>query len=262
MAMIERDVVLVGKDANGNTTVDLPITRLGNLEDTAETKSMPVSGDALAIVDSEADGEVKKISWSDVVNAVKDAVGGGDGSALEELKRALTEHEEDPDKHVAADDRAAWNETKEKMDAHAADGVIHVTAQEREKWNNAGGGSGGGNLVFTAETGELEDTAVEIGSFENAGAGWNHFLFREKFDEPPGVVVQAENFEGVVLVKDVAADGFLYCLKQQKTGTYYTAKSVTAYNSNHVANDLVDGMTTTKDAVKIHYIAMEYGGER
>lgn len=151
MAMIERDVVLVGKDANGNTTVDLPITRLGNLEDTAEIKNVPVSGDALAIVDSEAQGEVKKISWADVMHAVKDAVGGGDGSALEELKQALDEHEADGGKHISGGERAAWDNAKEKMDAHAADDVAHVTAQEREKWNNAGGGGAKvGDILYSS----------------------------------------------------------------------------------------------------------------
>lgn len=172
MAMIERDVVLVGKDASGNTTVDMPITRLGNLEDTAEIKTAPVSGDALAIVDSEASGEVKKISWADVMNAVKDAVGGDDGAALEALKQALTEHEADGTAHATASEKAVWNAKAEgehnhdgryytesevntllagkesagaaagvqtKLDSHASDSVAHVTSEERAKWNSAGG---------------------------------------------------------------------------------------------------------------------------
>lgn len=109
MAMIERDVVLVGKDADGNTTVDMPITRLGNLEDTAETKTAPVSGDALAIVDSEANGEMKKIAWSDVAAALKDTVGGASSEALEALQQALDEHEADGAAHVTTSEKTAWN---------------------------------------------------------------------------------------------------------------------------------------------------------
>lgn len=192
--MIERDVVLVGKDADGNTTVDMPITRLGNLEDTAETKTAPVSGDALALVDSEAQGEMKKIAWSDVMRAVKDAVGGDDGAALEALKRALNEHEADGAAHVTTSEKATWNAKAEgehnhdgryytesevdtlltkketsgaaaavqtKLNTHTADSVAHVTAEEREKWNSAGGVRiAYGSYTGTGTSGEQNPTTL------------------------------------------------------------------------------------------------------
>lgn len=117
----------------------------------------------------------------------------------------------------------------------------------------SGGGSG--------DAGELEDTALEVGSFINAGAGWNTYHFREAFDAPPRVVLQAEGFDGVVLIKDITAEGFLYCLRLLSTGSYYTAAG-TASSSAHSANTLVSGTTTTADEVKINYLAVEYGGER
>lgn len=117
----------------------------------------------------------------------------------------------------------------------------------------SGGGSG--------DAGELEDTALEVGSFINAGAGWNTYHFREAFDAPPQVVLQAEDFDGVVLIKDITAEGFLYCLRLLSTGSYYTAAG-TASSSAHSANTLVSGTTTTADEVKINYLAVEYGGER
>lgn len=95
----------------------------------------------------------------------------------------------------------------------------------------ASGGSGSG------DAGGLEDTALETGSFANTGAGWNSFQFREPFDAPPQVVLQAEDFNGVVQVKTVTATGFLYCLR-----------TVTD--------------ATTAAAVVVHYVAIEYGGER
>ena len=64
----------------------------------------------------------------------------------------------------------------------------------------SGGGSG--------DVGELEDTAFEVGSFVNSGAGWNTFKFRETFDDAPQVVCQAEDFDGIVQVKSITADGF------------------------------------------------------
>ena len=49
---------------------------------------------------------------------------------------------------------------------------------------------------------------MEVGTITNAGAGWNTFKFREAFEGVPQVTCQAENFDGVVLVKDITAEGF------------------------------------------------------
>lgn len=109
--------------------------------------------------------------------------------------------------------------------------------------------------------GELQDIEMEVGTITNAGAGWNTYHFREAFEDIPQVVCQAEDFDGVVLVKDITAEGFLYCLRKLATGSYYTGGS-TGTNPSHSATTLVSGTTTTADAVKINYIAVEYGGER
>lgn len=89
----------------------------------------------------------------------------------------------------------------------------------------------------SGDVGELEDYTLEVGAFKNAAAGWNTYKFREPFEGVPVVALQAEDFAGVVMIKSVTADGFLYCLRT-----------------------LADA--TTADAVPVHYIAIEYGGER
>ena len=109
--------------------------------------------------------------------------------------------------------------------------------------------------------GELQDTEMEVGTITNAGAGWNTYHFREAFEGVPQVSCQAEDFDGVVLVKDITAEGFLYCLRKLQTGSYYTGDS-TGTNPSHSAATLVNGTTTTADSIKINYIAVEYGGER
>lgn len=109
--------------------------------------------------------------------------------------------------------------------------------------------------------GELQDTEMEVGTITNAGAGWNTFKFREAFEGIPQVVCQAEDFDGIVLVKDITAEGFLYCLRKLQTDSYYTGGS-TGTNPSHSAATLVNGTTTTADAIKINYVAIEYGGER
>ena len=118
---------------------------------------------------------------------------------------------------------------------------------------SSGGGSG--------DVGELEDYSVETGAFTNAGAGWNTFKFREAFDAAPVVVCQTEDFDGIVQIKTVTAEGFLYCLRTLSTGSYYTAAGAAA-SATHSANTLVKGSTTTAAEVKINYVAIEYGGER
>ena len=109
--------------------------------------------------------------------------------------------------------------------------------------------------------GELQDTEMEVGTITNAGAGWNTYHFREAFEGVPQVTCQAEDFDGVVLVKDITAEKFLYCLRKLQTGSYYTGDS-TGTNPSHSATTLVSGTTTTADSIKINYIAVEYGGER
>ena len=110
-------------------------------------------------------------------------------------------------------------------------------------------------------TGELQDTEMKVGTITNAGAGWNTYHFREAFEGVPQVTCQAEDFDGVVLVKDITAEKFLYCLRKLQTGSYYTGDS-TGTNPSHSAATLVNGTTTTADAIKINYVAIEYGGER
>ena len=117
----------------------------------------------------------------------------------------------------------------------------------------SGGGSG--------DVGELEDTAFVVGTFTNSGAGWNTFKFRQPFEGVPNVVCQAEAFDGIVQVQNVTKDGFQYCLRTQASGTYYVGAS-TGTTPSHSAATLVTGTTTTATAVKINYIAVDFGGER
>ena len=91
MSTIERDVVLQSKDENGNPTIDLPITRLGNIEDTAKIKEKPVKGDYLAIVDSEDNGEMKKVPWSEIENSVGNASSLG-GKTADDFAPAVHTH--------------------------------------------------------------------------------------------------------------------------------------------------------------------------
>jgi hypothetical protein len=150
------------------------------------------------------------------------------------------------------------------------DGTEYVTSPirgEKGEKGDSGDSSGGGECNVQ----ELEDTTFEVGTFTNSGAGWNTYKFREAFEAIPQVICQAQDFSGFIEVKDVTETGFLYCLREViegsvSTNSYYTANGTT-YSSAHAAHTLVDGVTvttaaTTENAVTIHYIAIEYGGER
>lgn len=73
MSVIERDVVLQSVDENGRQTMDFPITRLGNVEDSADVKQIPVKGDYLPIVDSEDGGQMKKMPYSAILEPMEAA---------------------------------------------------------------------------------------------------------------------------------------------------------------------------------------------
>lgn len=72
MAVLERDVVLMGRDG-GRDTIDLPVTCLKNIEDTAEVKETPAAEDFLPIVDSSDGGQMKKTPLSAILEPLEAA---------------------------------------------------------------------------------------------------------------------------------------------------------------------------------------------
>ncbi|WP_087066447.1 hypothetical protein [Intestinibacillus massiliensis] len=129
-------------------------------------------------------------------------------------------------------------------------------------------------------SGELDDYRMETGTFQNAGAGWNTFRFREAFDEAPRVTVTAYDFAGFVMVKGVTAEGFLYCLRipgwsggtpgsvsSEKvfvgaaTGTSPAHNEKTVVTAVNLPTMQTATTATTSAAVEIGYIAVEYGGD-
>ena len=61
--IVERDVVLTGETEDGQPTLDLPVTRLGNIEDSADVKETPEDADYFPVADSKT-GMLKKTPWS------------------------------------------------------------------------------------------------------------------------------------------------------------------------------------------------------
>lgn len=87
--MLERDIVLTGLDAEGKDTVDLPVTRLGLIEDSARVKDEPEAGDYLALMDSGDGGEMKKALVSALARNLKLTGGQTFEDAIDELLKGL-----------------------------------------------------------------------------------------------------------------------------------------------------------------------------
>lgn len=177
------------------------------------------------------------------------------------------------------------NEAKTSADRAAASAAAAREAAQEAAQSAADArehsGSGGGEV----EPNELEDYEFEVGQFVNAGAGWNAYKFREPFEGVPSVTCQALDFAGIVQIKNITKEGFLYCLRAAgvsdgsvvpgsvSKSTLYTG-AATGTNPQHSAVSVVTnvtlptvtlpsvGMNTTAAQDKVNYIAIEYGGDR
>lgn len=133
-------------------------------------------------------------------------------------------------------------------------------------------------------TNELDDYTMETGRFANAGAGWNTFRFRHPFEGVPVVTVTPKEFSGFCEIKNVTAEGFLYCLRkpQLQDGSVTEGKVTTAtgyigsgsgsspshsqvtYVSGVTLPTItlpVHGTTTTAEKIEMDYIAIDFGGD-
>ncbi len=102
LAVIERDIVLMSRDADGNQTIDLPITNLGNIEGTADVKSVPEIGDHVPVLDHADGGQMKKTTVEALAGYVAEATG-------------LNAHTADTSKHVTDAERGKWNGKQDKL---------------------------------------------------------------------------------------------------------------------------------------------------
>ncbi len=84
MAVIERDVVLTSKDADGNNTIDLPVTRLGLIENEADVKASPADTDYIPVMDSADNGQMKKTSVNTLFRGVQAQLESLAGAFVEE----------------------------------------------------------------------------------------------------------------------------------------------------------------------------------
>ena len=153
MAVKKRDVVLMGKNANGDKTIDMPITRLGNIEDSAEIKEKPAADDYIPITDTSDNGQMKKTpyvpindqtpTYTNIETLAKLVAGEKLGTAFGKIAKAV-----------------------DVLISHLSDNVRHVTTEERDAWN----GKASGDHSHTPESlGAL--TNIKIGTVKTGAAG-------------------------------------------------------------------------------------------
>lgn len=155
MPIIERDVVLQGVDEHGNQTMDLPITRLGNIEDTAEKKDAPALADYIPVIDMADDGEMKKTPVSSLQEAM--------GEMYRPRSRNITLS------------TAGWTGAGPYTQAAAVEGVhadeagqlvqVAPAAGSRAAWQETGvlcTGQGTGTLTFEAQEKPGVDISVYV----------------------------------------------------------------------------------------------------
>lgn len=153
MAVKKRDVVLIGKNAAGEQTIDMPITCLGNIDDEADIKDNPTSNDYIPVLDSADNGQMKKTPYVSI-NDQKPVY-----TNLSSLAKMVT-----GEKLGAAFGKIA--KAVDELITHLSDTVKHVTAEERAIWN----GKANGNHTHTAsEVGALSN--IKIGTVTTGAAG-------------------------------------------------------------------------------------------
>ncbi len=155
MSLKKRDVVLRGKTADGSSTIDMPVTRLGNIEETADIKETPITGDYVPIIDTEDDGQMKKTPYI--------PVGDRTVNFTETTSENLTPLSSGEKISVLFGKLA---KSVKFLASHISDNVKHVTASDRDTWN----GKAAGNHSHTAaDIGAL--TNIKIGTVTTGAAG-------------------------------------------------------------------------------------------
>lgn len=147
MSIKKRDVVFIGKTAGGDKTIDMPLTRLGNIEDDAELKEKPTEGDYIPIIDVPDNGQMKKTPYVPI------------SKQFVEYKEA----ESDELIPLSSGEKLGILFGKlakaiKLLSEHILNNVRHITAEERKNWNEKASGS-------------HTHTALDIGALTNIKIG-------------------------------------------------------------------------------------------
>ena len=146
MAVTERDVVLMSQ-SDGGQSMDYPITRLKNIEATADVKDIPAQADYIPLLDSADSGQMKKVALSQLKSAL-----GGSESTVYELAFAAADWTAGTDGYTITVAQTAHGRTGRAFGYrlwHSVDGLL-----KGDTWAVAGTvvaySSGDGSITLTA----------------------------------------------------------------------------------------------------------------
>lgn len=110
------------------------------------------------------------------------------------------------------------------------------------------------SLMGGGENGELDDIVMRVGSFTNAGAGWNTYSFPEDsmLEDIPFILAWCEDPDYIVQTKNPSLTSFLYQLVKP---------SVETTKSGSYLSTATYSQETTSIAKTIYYVAVSYWGE-
>ena len=168
--MYERDITMHSKDEDGNTTIDLPITRLGNIEDTADVKETPAEDDYIPIIDSADNGQMKKTPFS--------AVGGNNAdikTAVETANAAKTTADAAAASASTATQNASTALSKAEQAETAANSATSAAAAATQTANAAATAAQSAQTAATAAqtaASEAKSAASAPKSFSVAVNSW------------------------------------------------------------------------------------------
>ena len=130
----KNDVIFITKDKDNNINVNMPITRLSNIDSDADIKDNSTDEDYVPIIDTADNEQIKKIKVSDfntpdfteTTNLTKLTGREKLFTAFGKLAKAvstLIEHIEDNVKHITSAERTAWNGKAAGDHTHSADQI-------------------------------------------------------------------------------------------------------------------------------------------
>ena len=143
----------MGKNSEGETTINMPITRLGNIEDDAEIKEAPTADDFIPVMDSLDNGQMKKTPYVPINEQIFEFEESNDLVAMSS-----------GEKSSALFGKLA--KAVKMLISHLSDSIRHITETERNFWN---GKANGDHTHTAASIGAL--TNIKIGTVTTGAAG-------------------------------------------------------------------------------------------
>ena len=256
--IIERDVVLIGKTEEGNDAFDLPVTRLGNIEDGAEIKENPETNDYFPVIDMSDHGKMKKTSLGRILTPLNEHIGDDSKHVTPEEKsrwdgKASGDHNHDGRYYTKNEVDGKFSGKSDKGHTHVAADIGGLPSSLPANGGNADtvdgkhasdfAGSSHGHSAATQSTNGFMSTVDKKkldGIAEGANA-YTHPTYTARTGEP--TANQTPSFGGTFSISQPVSDG---------SGHITGMNSRTVKIPNNVASTSTSGLMSAADKKKLN----------